>query len=251
MKSSARYAIYYTPAADHPLWALGSEWLGRDAYIGENVAQPDVPGIRADDIARLTSGPAHYGFHATMKAPFRLREEHTELALLEDLHAFGAMQQSFHANLKVGVLGQFLALRLKSNLSDMRALHEACVTHFDRFRAPLSYDDIKRRRRASLSPEQDERMLKWGYPYIFEDFRWHMTLSSRVLNDGTRDKLYALLDDMFSSVLRDPLLVDGVALFRQVDRAAPFNIIERVTFSQDTSASEAMPRTVIAAGDRT
>ncbi|MEL7393585.1 MAG: DUF1045 domain-containing protein [Pseudomonadota bacterium] len=230
MTSSARYAIYYAPPADDPLWALGSEWLGRDAYTGENLTRPDYPNFAIGDMDRLTSSPAHYGFHATMKAPFELKAGETEATLLDRLEAFSRSQSAFDVDLAVKPLGQFLALQLTSNVEAMRALHEACVKDFDHFRAPITQSDIERRRKANLSSEQDARLLEWGYPYIFDEFRWHMTLSSRIVSDNTRDKMLSLLTEHFSCVIAKPHKVDGIAVYRQVDRCAPFNIIERAVF---------------------
>ena len=230
MTSSARYAIYYAPPADDPLWALGSEWLGRDAYTGENLTQPDDPNFAIGDMDRLTSSPSHYGFHATMKAPFELKAGETEANLLDRLEAFSKSQSAFDVGLAVKPLGQFLALQLTSNVEAMRALHEACVKSFDRFRAPLTQSDLERRRKADLSPEQDARLLEWGYPYIFDEFRWHMTLSNRIVSDSTRSKMLNLLTEYFSPVIAKSHRVDGIAVYRQVDRCAPFNIIERAVF---------------------
>ena len=64
---TTRYAIYYAPAPGSPFHALGSSWLGRDAWLDEAVVQPPVP-----EIYRLTSEPRRYGLHATLKAPFQL-----------------------------------------------------------------------------------------------------------------------------------------------------------------------------------
>ena len=230
MIKNARYAIYYTPAEDHALTMLGSEWLGRDVYTGDKIRRREFPGMSDDDIDRLTNSPSHYGFHATMKAPFKLREGRTEAQLIKLLGRFARQQPAFDVRLAVRPLGQFLALRLTEHSDAMRALHDACVKDFDGFRAALSYDDIKRRRKADLSPEQDARMLEWGYPYIFEDFRWHMTLSSRIVSDATRERVLALLKDMFQPALIDPHRVDGVALYRQVDRSTPFRVIARSSF---------------------
>ncbi|MEO1322116.1 MAG: DUF1045 domain-containing protein [Pseudomonadota bacterium] len=230
MSQSARYAIYYTPAKDHPICLLGSEWLGRSAFTGDKIRRREFDDINDDDIDRLTSSPSHYGFHATMKAPFELHADRTEAELVKHLHSFARKQPVFDVNLSVKTLGQFLALRLTSNFEAMRQLHEACVKDFDHFRAELSPDDIERRRRANLSPEQDARMLEWGYPYIFDDFRWHMTLSSRIVSESTRERLHGLLQDYFRPALMSPLRVDGIAVYRQVDRRAPFNIIARASF---------------------
>ena len=230
MSLSPRYAVYYAPAEEHPLWKLGSEWLGRNAYTGDSVERREFPGFKDRDIDRLTSSPAHYGFHATMKAPFELRDGKTETQLLAHLETFSNTQNMFDVRLAVHPLGEFLALRLTDNKEAMQQLHEACVREFDSFRAPLSPEDIERRRKASLSPTQDARMLEWGYPYIFDEFRWHMTLSNRILSNSTREKVISTLTDMFEEVLADPLRIDGIAIYRQVDRNVPFNIIGRARF---------------------
>ncbi|MEO1323827.1 MAG: DUF1045 domain-containing protein [Pseudomonadota bacterium] len=230
MTTSPRYAIYYAPSDETLLWKTGSEWLGRDAYSGNRVERREFPGTKDEDIDRLTSSASHYGFHATMKAPFVLKEGSTEDQLLKYLKSFSRKQSSFEAKLSVRPLGQFLALRLVSGVEQMRLLHEDCVKKFDKFRAPLTMEDIERRRKANLSPDQDARMLEWGYPYIFDDFRWHMTLSNRILSDSTRDKVLGQLQDLFKDVVSKPIRIDGVAVYRQVDRNAPFNIIGRAAF---------------------
>ncbi|MEE2930167.1 MAG: DUF1045 domain-containing protein [Pseudomonadota bacterium] len=230
MTSSARYAIYYAPPVDDPLWALGSVWLGRDAYTGENLTRPDYPNFAIGDMDRLTSSPSHYGFHATMKAPFELKAGETEAKLLDRLEAFSKSQSAFDVGLAVKPLGQFLALQLTSNVEAMRALHEACVKDFDRFRAPLTQSDLERRRKANLSPEQDARLLEWGYPYIFDEFRWHMTLSNRIVSDSKRSKILSLLTEYFSPVIAKSHRIDGITLYRQIDRCAPFNIVARAVF---------------------
>ncbi|MEL7043133.1 MAG: DUF1045 domain-containing protein [Pseudomonadota bacterium] len=230
MKTSPRYAIYFAPSAETLLWKSGSEWLGRDAYSGSPVERREFPGTRDEDIDRLTSSASHYGFHATMKAPFVLKEGFTEDQLLKYLESFSLEQSSFEAKLSVRPLGQFLALRLLSGMEQMRKLHEDCVRKFDKFRAPLTMEDIERRRKANLSPDQDARMLEWGYPYIFDDFRWHMTLSNRILSDSTRDKMLEHVQAFFKDVIAKPILIDGVAVYRQVDLNAPFNIIGRAAF---------------------
>ena len=147
MSHSPRYAIYYTPSAEHPLYKLGAEWLGRNAFTGENVPRREFPSLGDEDIDRLTSSPAHYGFHATMKAPFELQDGCSEADLLAHLDTFALAQAPFDVRLAVRPLGQFLALRLTDNKEAMRNLHEACVKDFDKFRADLSPEDISRRRK--------------------------------------------------------------------------------------------------------
>lgn len=231
MTAKPRYAVYYAPANDDPIWALGSEWLGRDAYGGGVVPRRAIAAFSNREIDELTASPRRYGFHATMKAPFELSDVQTEGALLDFADTFAADQSPFEVALTPQALGKFLALRLVDSSEAMTALHTDCVKAFDAFRAPLSEADIARRRRSNLTPEQDARMLEWGYPYIFDQFRWHMTLSNKIEDDDLRARLLAVLQDLFAEACRAPHEVNGVAVYKQDDRDAPFVILKRVHFS--------------------
>lgn len=230
--TSPRYAIYYTPAETDPLHIRAAKWLGRDAFVCKALDQSPLNGFDADEIDRMTKGPRHYGFHATMKAPFELAEGKTQADLLSHLERFASGQGAFRVEISPQSLGEFLAFRLNHPSHDMTKLHTACVTQFDSFRAPLSEADIARRRRAKLSPEQDARMLEWGYPFIFDDFRWHMTLSNRIKSDMTRSKALEGLKALFYDTYQEPHLVDGIAVFFQRDRDAPFHVLKRAQFAK-------------------
>lgn len=222
-----RYAIYYTPAADHELTIAAARWLGRDAYTGEAITRS----IAADfefDLDSVTDSPRHYGFHATLKAPFELAEGKTEQSLLTALDALCAKSMSFEVTLHPDLIGNFLAMRLVEPSDAMTDLHTRCVKEFDEFRAPLSEYDLARRRKAPLTEAQDERLVGWGYPYIFDEFRFHMTLTSNIKDDNLRDHLIKLLRAQFGEV---NILVDGVAVFYQQSRDADFRILKRGAFT--------------------
>jgi hypothetical protein len=177
---TARFAIYYAPPADTPLWRKASAWLSRDAYTGEVVERPRLPDLDDLDLDPLTADPRGYGFHATLKAPFELTPDSLESELLDAARSFAAKAAPFEAAIAPAELGRFLAFRLQDGEAQMLALHAACVESFESFRAPLSEDDLARRRRAPLTSEQDARLLARGYPYILEDFRFHMTLTGQI-----------------------------------------------------------------------
>jgi len=232
---TARYAIYYAPHAASALWRKACAWLGRDAVTGEAVARPYVAGLDGLDIDDLTADPRHYGFHATLKAPFELAEGRTEAELLAAAADFAAGLQAFEARIAPAALGRFLAFRLHDSEAEMQALHAACVRAFEPFRALLSDADLARRRKAPLTLEQDVRLVAWGYPYVFEDFRFHMTLTGSIREDALRERVLAALRAHFaeeSGLHR----FDGVAVFRQTDRQAPFDILERFTFRAAVTA---------------
>ncbi len=227
---TARYAVYYAPRQDSRLWAKASAWLGRDAYDGRDLKRPALPGLEGLDLDALTADPRGYGFHATLKAPFELASDQTEAELVAFTRAFAAARSSFSARIEPARLGRFHAFRLSEATPGMDDLHAACVRDFEPFRAPLSDHDLTRRRKAKLTPEQDQRLVAWGYPYVFEDFRFHMTLSSSIADDMVSRRLGVVLADWFQDEA-GPHLFDGVALFKQPDRASPFFILERADFA--------------------
>ena len=227
---TARYAIYYAPRADSALWAKASAWLGYDAYTGERLERPALPDLDGLDLEALTADPRGYGFHATLKAPFELASERSEAELLAAAERAADRLAPFAVSIAPAELGRFLAFQLQRTSPEMQALHALSVRDFDPFRAPLSDADLARRRKAPLTPEQDARVVAWGYPYIFEDFRFHMTLTGGIGDDSVRAQLSSALRRHFRDET-GPHRFDGIAVFKQDDRQAPFRILARFGFN--------------------
>ena len=213
---TARYAIYYAPEAGSALWIKASAWLGRDAISGRTMPRPDLPALTGFDVEALTAAPRHYGFLAAGQA-------------------FAASMTAFDASIAPAALGRFLAFRLQDGEAQMQALHATCVRAFESYRAPLCDADLARRRRAPLTTIQDGRLEAWGYPYVFEDFRFHMTLTGSIADDTVRARVLSVLRDHFAAETGLHRF-DAIAIFRQLDRAAPFDIIERVAFPASVAA---------------
>ena len=228
---SPRYAIYYAPFAGTVLWDKASAWLGRDAYTDSVCERPVFDDLVDLDLDALTADPRGYGFHATLKAPFELAQGRSEDELLRAMDRFAGDLAPFEVEIAPAALGRFLAFRLQSESLQMQALHGACVRDLDGFRAPLSDFDLARRRKAPLTPEQDERLVTWGYPYVFEDFRFHMTLTGQIRDEVQRERVLNALRTYFAPEV-GPHLFDGVALFKQADRDAPFGIVKRASFGK-------------------
>ena len=81
MTDYPRYAIYYVPAANDPLYRLGARTIGYDGFTGSALEFPDAVGRRFPDWTEATTDPRKYGFHATLKAPFALAPGQTEAGL--------------------------------------------------------------------------------------------------------------------------------------------------------------------------
>jgi putative phosphonate metabolism protein len=217
-----RYALYFSPDADHPLTKTASRWLGRDAFTGEAFPTPDVDGLSTEEVHTLTADPRRYAFHATLKAPFELADGKTEAELIEAFEQFAATTEAFDIpNVVVGQLGRFFALvpdRVYPELQDYAA---RIVEDFEPFRAPLSDADIARRKPETLSPQHRENLMRWGYPHVMDEFRFHMTLSGQVPPERA-PAMRAALEPRFAAFTNRPLCIDGIALFVEPDRGADF-----------------------------
>lgn len=178
MSNPVRYAIYYLPESDDPLWAFGSSVLGYDALTGAEPTPPSLPSIDSQGISNRTRGPRVYGFHATLKAPFRLRPETHEDDLLAAAGAFA----NAHEVVSIGEFGietldGFVALVPRCQSREVSAFGEACVRWFDSLRAPMTAEERAKRVLSPLSARENELLDRWGYPYVFDMFRFHMTLT--------------------------------------------------------------------------
>ena len=219
-----RFAIYYAPPPSSPLHQLGSRWLGRDAVSGEALAQP-----AALDLAPITREPRRYGFHATLKPPFALKDGTSPASLEAAVEALAHSLQPFEIVLALRPVDGFLALVPDGASTDLDHLAAACVRDLDRFRQPASEEDIARRRAAGLSPRQDEYLQRWGYPYVFEEFRFHMTLTRR-LSPSEMEEVAPLAEDHFGPVIGHPIAIDALSMFVEPRTSADFAIHRRFPF---------------------
>jgi putative phosphonate metabolism protein len=220
-----RYAIYFTPPPGSPLARFGAGVLGYDCDTGEEAARPALPGIAAADLAAGTSEPRRYGFHATLVAPFHLAEERSERDLAAALASFAhGHKLAALGRLIMGLIGGFVAL--KPSNADVVALAGECVTAFHAFRAPLTATDRERRLAAGLTARQAAYLERWGYPYVLDEFRFHMTLAGP-LPAAQREHWRAALAALFAGQADAPALVDAVSLVRQDDHGSRFRVVRR------------------------
>ncbi len=225
-----RYAIYYAPPAGTELAAFGASLIGYDAESGLDLPVSDLP-VGGIDWQALTEEPRRYGFHATLKPPFSLGEDTREDDLLAEVAAFASARLAFAMpSLHVAVLGAFVALVPAEAAPQLDDLAAACTRAFDRFRAPLSPEDRERRLRANLSGRQRTYLDGWGYPYVFEEFRFHMTLSGPIPM-GAREPVRAALDERYCAIAPETR-IDAIKVFRQEERAGRFRVLARYPFGR-------------------
>ncbi len=223
MADDGRLAVYYAPSSTDPLHRTAAAWLGRDAASGAAMAQPDLAGI-----ADVTAEPRLYGFHATLKPPMRLAEGRTWAEFLQAAADLAARIAPFDLPpLAVMDLHGFLALRETEPSPPLQALADACVEALDPFRAPPSEAELARRRRASLTGEQEQMLERWGYPYVLGTWFFHMTLTRR-LTPAEKSVFMPAARDWLAEAVGERRRVTDICLFRQPAPSTPFVIAERL-----------------------
>ena len=219
-----RYAIYYCPPEDDALTRLATSWLGRSAFTGEPTPPKAVGRLTAAEVAYHTASARRYGFHATLVAPFALADSESERELIAALDAFADTTEPFAlTRLELRRLDGFFALMPERQGEDLSGFARDVVIAFDRFRAPLSEGERLRREAAGLTASQLRNLLRWGYPYVFEDFRFHMTLTGRV-DEAEAGRVQAAIEEHFGPVLEEPVEIGSLALFVEPERGAPFMV---------------------------
>ncbi|PWG17100.1 DUF1045 domain-containing protein [Salibaculum griseiflavum] len=175
MSDFTRFAIYYLPPEGGDLARFGAHWLGWDVDAACTIQQDP-------DLSALTETPRKYGFHATIKPPFRLKKGIDPTALADATRRFCAATPPIAlAGLSVRCIGGFVALLPDGPTNQIDALAASCVETLDRFRARPAEAELAKRRAVGLTPEQDRNLHRWGYPHVMDEFRFHMTLSSRLV----------------------------------------------------------------------
>jgi putative phosphonate metabolism protein len=238
MAEFPRYAIYYVPPVGSELARFGASYLGYDACIGDALPFPDHATELAPDWRELTEDPRRYGFHATLKAPLSLASDKSEAELIAACARFAASARSIPLITPVvDSISGFLAVVPAEPAAELERLAADCVRSFDTFRAPLTAADRARRNPERLKARQRDYLDRWGYPYVFEEFRFHMTLTGR-LPAERRPPILDMLRRRFSAIQPNALAIDRIALFRQTDRASRFRIIDQwqLTLSDNRQA---------------
>ncbi|QDF40554.1 DUF1045 domain-containing protein [Bradyrhizobium symbiodeficiens] len=226
MTGFPRYAIYFAAGSDAALSRFGAELLGYDAYTGNELPFPPDTLHVAPDWRDISADPRKYGFHATLKAPMALVSGRTEAELIAACAVFAGKARPLPViRPVVDAISGFIAVIPTEPVDALQRLAADCVRDFDSFRAALSAEDRARRRPEKLSERQRDYLDRWGYPYVMEEFRFHMTLTGR-LDAERRGPILAMLRERFAALGIGTLVIDRIALFRQDDAKARFRIVE-------------------------
>ena len=222
--SDHRHAIFACPPRDDPLTALAARWLGRDAWTGGAIAQPDVRGI-----AELTAFPRRYGFHATVIAPFRPADGVGAADVDAALDAFCASEAPIPLPLRVERLGAFFALVPPGPSEALNAMEARAVRHFHHLRAEPAASEIAKRSPERLTERQRALLAQWHYPYVLDEFRYHMTLTGPV-PEADAARVRAAIVAHFPVDLLAAHRVDALARYGEPTPNSPFAVARRVPF---------------------
>lgn len=231
--SSPRYAIYALPAASSALWRFGTAVIGYDSREGREGSVWIPAGFTLEQWREWTAEPRRYGFHATIVAPFELRTGFTEAELVETVDRFAALHNPLRLKpLAVTRIGSFIALCQTGPQDAVNRFASDIVTRFNRFRAPLSDFDLARRTKADLNIRQMEYLRRFGYPYVHEEYRFHMTLTGS-LPQLAWPKAFALLEQAYADIADEFLIISTLCVLRQDNRSEPFHVIGEVLLEEE------------------
>lgn len=224
MHGMKRYAIYHVPPPG--AWAdWGAAWLGWDVARGRAVAHPDCAGLHLP-LPDLTEAPRRYGFHATLKAPFRLAGGTTPQALHEACTALAAATAPVVLDgLRLSRQGGFLALVPEGGPEAASDLAARWVAGLDGFRAPATAAEIARRNPDRLTAHQRRLLERWGYPWVMDQFRFHMTLTGP-LSPEQASVVSAALAPVLAPLIPRPMVIGDVCLCGE-DAGGYFRILHR------------------------
>ena len=226
MAAYQRYAIYFCPNENSELSEFGARWLGWDIHRGAHREQfvfSDLP----KPLDEITKRPRKYGFHATLKAPFHLAMGVDQEDLLSALVDFSTSASPVDlSQIELVEMGRFIALKPGATNKVLQTFAQQIVQEFDRFRAPLSAETRARYGAKNLNSKQAKFLEKWGYPFVFDAFRFHMTMTGP-LNGEDRNACLQVLTRKMHPMLKAPIILDHLALCGEREDGH-FQVIEQV-----------------------
>ena len=222
-----RYAVYFCPAPDSAWGLAGAHWLGRCAATGKVVQPIQVAEVDTHQFVKLTADPRRYGWHATLKAPFKLKPHFDASDLLMAFHQLASSIKPFDLpTLSVSASGEFLSLRPEGDSSQINAVAAKCVEDLHSLALPLDDLDLARRREVNLTPYQDSLLVEWGYPWVFDQYQFHFSLTGPLQGADvpTRKALFTNAENHFANL--GVCRFDRIALFIEPQSGKDFEVLK-------------------------
>ncbi|SMP35825.1 Protein of unknown function [Shimia sagamensis] len=202
--------------------------MGWDPVSGQSMAHPALKGLPRD-ISEITASPRKYGLHGTIKPPFHLAEGKSAEGLSSDFESLCSKLAPIRLNgLVLARLENFIALKVNGDQKRLANLAATVVCELDTFRAPPSKAELARRRKANLSASQEALLTRWGYPYVLNEFRFHLTLTGCLGTDV--ETTIAALAPRIEPLLERPFKIDSLTLVGE-DTNGMFHEVHRQNLS--------------------
>jgi hypothetical protein len=229
MATEPRYAIYYAPEPGSLLETFGRTW-----FVPEANGKPSAIGnLSVQRIAELSEGSRRDGFHGTLKPPFALNPAAKPESLLNAARVFArSMAPVEIPPLELAIIGKFIALTPTTQSASLEKLSAACVRAFEAFRVPLSEEQLENFKLNKLTVHQEQMLEHWGYPYVMEEFRFHISVTDRIDDASERDDVMQALEKLAAPILGKPIIVRDLTVFGQATPNDPLVAIERIPFGR-------------------
>jgi hypothetical protein len=222
-----RYAVFFVPPARSALYRFGSAILGYDCYDGVAVDPPEEFKADLASWRKLTEHPRRFGFHATLKAPFRLSASCTEAQLVSAVQSFVGLGHAVaEISPVIQIIDGFAAVIASNAVPALATLAAGCTTMFDAFRAPMLPQERARLLAAGLNASESENLDRWGYPFVLSEFEFQMTLTGPI-QGRRRAQTLDLIERCFRRMVRTDhqIAIDRIALLKQATSRGSFRVI--------------------------
>ena len=226
MTSFSRYAVYFSPPEESALSKFASSWLGWNAQNAQKMSRPILKRLNSD-IAELTKLQSSYGFHGTLKPPFSIVKTKDENDLKYAILKLSQSIKKFEiSTIRLKILNGFVAIVAADENNEIKNLAKKCVQELDSFRQLEPLKKVQKRRSTGLSKSEEFNLQKWGYPYVMDSFRFHLTLTRRLNPEESKNVMEVLAAEL-SEILRASLPIRDICLFGESDTSGNFQIIQR------------------------
>ena len=224
-----RYAIYYAPEPGSPLDVFGRNWFDKNT----NGNAQAIAKLNPKRLAELSENSRRYGFHGTLKPPFGLNPSTRLESLLNAARIFATTMSPVEIPpLELAIIGKFIALTPTTQSAALEKLAAACVRAFESFRVPLSDEQLESYKLNKLTVHQEQMLEHWGYPYVMEEFRFHISVTDRIDDTREREEVMEALEHVAGPILGMPTTVREITVFSQSAMDQPMIPIERIPFGR-------------------
>ena len=234
-----KYAVYWVPKHADALARFGVSWTGWCAERGEHRPRGEFPGVSAA-VPAITRQVWRHGFHAIIKAPFRLQAERSRFSVERAVEQVIDESVAFRLpRLRLAVIGGSVAALVP---------HQSCaalgalVARVGDAMAPLGAAEPANG--FAEAPAPDGIVIEDAEPLVqlpaAEAHRFHMPLTDRLPLEvafQVMEELQPLLEPMMGETRR----LHDVALMGDPGEGRPLRVLQRYDLRETPQRRGANP----------